>query len=71
MSLEDKINLAAGTLPDGYTVAIEVENGCALVRLTRPDGTDEIVDMDCEEDIEGQFCSGCIRAQKEAGQAKT
>ena len=43
MTLEQRIEAAAGSLPEGWSINIEVEKGCGLVRLIRPDGSELIV----------------------------
>jgi hypothetical protein len=52
MNLEQMIECAAMTLPEGWRVRIEVEHGAAWVKAVKPDGTDVDIDSD-EHDLAG------------------
>lgn len=70
MTLEQRIESAAGNLPEGWSINIEVENGCALVRLVRPDDSSLLV---CDGDNRGiaeYFRDAEIIAFNEALQAR-
>lgn len=70
MTLEERIQSAAGNLPDGWSINIEVEKGCGLVRLMRPDGSDLIVCDGENRGIAEYFRDAEIIAFNEALQAR-
>ncbi len=64
MTLEEHIEVFAGTLPVGWGVRIEVERGSACVIAFRPDGTE--VDMvDGDDTIHTQFVNAGRLAYEE------
>lgn len=67
-TLLTRIEEAAGTLPEGWEIHIEVERGCALVRLHRPNGTAQIIDTD-ETNISDLFREAVDLADVEAREA--
>lgn len=58
-SLEQLIEAAAEKLPEGWTVAIEVQKGYGEVMVTRPDGTG-VGMSDGEMTISEQFAFASI-----------
>lgn len=60
-----RIEDAARTLPKGYVVRIDVENGAGTVKLVRPDDSQMVVD-DGESTIAEQFRDACVIAKEEA-----
>ncbi|MDE2102940.1 MAG: hypothetical protein KGL39_37195, partial [Patescibacteria group bacterium] len=56
MSIEQLIDEAAESLPQGWSIRIEVENGCGEVITERPDGSTVFM-ADGESDIREQFRS--------------
>jgi hypothetical protein len=48
MTIDEAVNIAAGHLPEGWIVAIEVERGAGWVALH--DGDGEAVDFDTSPD---------------------
>ena len=64
MSLEQLIDDAAENLPEGWSIRIEVENGCGEVIAERPDGS-TVMMADGESDICEQFRNACILIRDE------
>jgi hypothetical protein len=67
MTLEQRIEDAAGILPEGWSITIEVENGAASIVVHRPDGTVAHIDDD-ERDISELFSCAVafVRDEKES-----
>lgn len=64
MTLEERIERFAESLPEGWRVVIEVERGSGTVTAVRPDGTE--VDMgDGESSINQQFADAGRLAMEE------
>ncbi len=64
MTLEQRIESAAGSLPPGWQINIEVENGSGLVRAIRPDKTFVIMG-DGDDTIDDQFRDALALAHDE------
>ncbi len=60
-SFRQLVNDACEHLPDGWTIALECENGCGMVKLIDPDG--EEVDQ-CFDDmtIDQEFAEALAKA---------
>lgn len=63
-TLEELIELAAETLPEGWMTEVHAESCSGFVKAIRPDQTEVIMD-DGESDITEQFRNAMILADEE------
>lgn len=65
LSLENMINRAAGALPEGWQIQVEVEAGYGGVVVTSPDGTKTPIEQD-DADLPQKFQAAIDYIQKAA-----
>ena len=68
MAIEQHIESLCESLPEGWSVRIEIERGCGEVIAVRPNGT-EVAMSDGENDIEDQLMAAYFLARDEEAMA--
>ena len=66
-TLEQNIEFAAGNLPPGWSIIIEVENGWGGAKAIRPDGTE--VDMDTGDNCLAEQVGDAVRLARDENAA--
>lgn len=70
MGIGRAIDIAAGSLPDGWNIRIDVERGAAVVLLSDPEGNEEAMDVDADNRIAAEIVDAVRLARKRETQQR-